>query len=49
MDKIGEDLDDSDIDYDQEDNTAADDDMQESCDESDDDNDCEQNIKDLLK
>ena len=32
----------------QEDNTAADD-MQESCDESDEDNDCEQNIKDFIK
>ena len=47
VDKMGED--DSDIDYDQEDNTAADDDMQESCDESDDDNDCEQNIKDFIE
>ena len=43
VDKMGEDEDDSDIDYDQEDNTAADDDMQESCDESDDDNDCIRN------
>ena len=49
VDKMGEDEDDSDIDYDQEDNTAPDDDMQESCDESDDDNDCEQNIKDFIE